>query len=440
MPKSKYDILNMGFGVLNPEYSSLSGKNYNPDDESASFFSQGAKTIQDMVGATKSEDFHGPMVGICLRNDGRVSETGWVDPTCWAALSSDIVEEGSKMDLVQVRVRIPELHASKPIPSDLPDKFSIDSNHDIINQYPVFVSRFAGVSEPSAGDLVWIDFQNRNSQTGGIFLGIADARTSGAKSEGEPVGSASDAFARKGKKTKIGDDGAKIPYDKLKFIWQPLLDFIQKLESGSVEYDAIFANKPVPPETTPGFKDFFKKKISTMTIEQAAEYGTFYKKYYAAQAAKKVPPKSFKSGAIGKYQQIPSALVGRAEKAGLDPEDLFNAENQDKIVIKFNIMSYRKGEVWLEGGRSDGQFMINLSKAFSSFPAYNNKYALNGTNQKSGGKCDNKRVHKTHPNSKWFYYPCQGSTTTTPVDVEKVLHQVKNRFKKYAETEGLYSS
>jgi len=103
-------------------------------------------------------------------------------------------------------------------------------------------------------------------------------------------------------------------------------------------------------------------------------------------------------------------------------------------------MKFRKGEEWLEGARSDGQFMRNLSMAFSSFPAYNNRYALNGTNQKKGGKCKNERVHKTHPNSKWFYYTCQGSTYATPADVEEVLHQVRNRFKQYAETEGLYSS
>jgi hypothetical protein len=183
MSRSKYDILNVGYGVLNPQYSSLSGKNYNSgESQTSGFFNQFHRAI-NISNQTRKSNFNGPMVGICLRNEGRVSKSGWIDPSCWAAVSSEIIETGSELDLVQIRVRVPEIHAEKSVPKDLPDRLIKDSNHDIINQYPVFVSQFSSVTEPVAGDLVWIDFQDRGNQMGGIFLGLAQSNSFNAKSE-----------------------------------------------------------------------------------------------------------------------------------------------------------------------------------------------------------------------------------------------------------------
>ena len=133
-----------------------------------------------------------------------VSQTGWVDPNCWAATSSEIVEPGSKMDLVQIRVRIPEIHVAIDIPTDLPDRLISDKNHDIINRYPVFVSQFSTATEPSAGDLVWVDFQNKEAQMGPIFLGVAESNSFAAKSQSKSSEEASAAFK------KIGASGRKI--------------------------------------------------------------------------------------------------------------------------------------------------------------------------------------------------------------------------------------
>ena len=63
---SKYDILNVGYGVLNPEYASLTGKNYNAGE--VSFLDLGFKTINDTLGKSTSNTFHGPMVGVCFTN------------------------------------------------------------------------------------------------------------------------------------------------------------------------------------------------------------------------------------------------------------------------------------------------------------------------------------------------------------------------------------
>ena len=416
MTRSKYDILNSGYGVLNPEVHSLTGKNYNPDDNSAGFFSQGVKAVQDILGSSKMSNFNGPMVGICLRNEGRVSQSGWIDPTCWAALSSDIIEEGSQMDLVQIRVRVPELHAEKPIPNDLPEREKIDKNHDIINQYPLFISQHAGVSEPVAGDLVWIDFQDRSSKIGGIFLGVAETGFA-AKSEGESVGSPSEAFKRKGRKTEL--DAGKITYEDLKEIWEPLTDLISETESGG-NYNAAFGNFGKPPSNTSGFKDYFTKDLVAMTINEAIEYGKFYRDYWRSKR-----PGENISSAIGRWQQIASNIYKRLGAAGLRGEDTFNQENQDRIMLMSNIMVSRGGESWLEGGEhspSDGAFMIRLSAEWSSLPAYKNKYAY--------------AKHKTGPNEKWFYYEGQGTKHKTPADVEEALQEVRKNYEEYLEDKG----
>ena len=202
--RSLYDILNAGFGVLNPQYANLSGKNYNAGAEGSGFFDQSFKTINTAMGTSFPTENMGPIVGICLRNDGRVSESGWIDPECWAAVSTELVEEGSEMDLVQIRVRIPEFHPHLPIPRDLPHRLQTDESHEVINQYPVFVSQFSSVEEPSHGDLVWVDFQDKANLRGPIYLGMAESTGASTHSEGSGAESGSDAFKkRKRKKRKV---------------------------------------------------------------------------------------------------------------------------------------------------------------------------------------------------------------------------------------------
>jgi hypothetical protein len=199
MSKSLLDILNVGHGVLNPDHNSITGQNFTTPV--TDFFSSLQKTI-NLVNQSKTGGINGPMVGICLRDEGRVSESGWIDETCWAAVSTQIVEEGSELDLTQVRVRVPELHPMLDIPKDLPSRFVTDKNHDIINQYPVFVSQFP-TPAPVAGDLVWIDFQDRENRKGPIFLGVAEANSYSATSTGEESEPKEEFKGRKKKKTKI---------------------------------------------------------------------------------------------------------------------------------------------------------------------------------------------------------------------------------------------
>ena len=125
--------------------------------------------------------------------------------------------------------------------------------------------------------------------------------------------------------------------------WGPLLDLIAGKESGG-NYEAMY------PSTT-------LKGATKMTIAEVARRAT---------------------GAVGKYQQLPQYLVGRAKAAGLNPDsDLYSPENQEKIIINVNIKG-RGGEKWLKGEITTEQFMQGLSQEFASLPNAQGKFYYSG--------------------------------------------------------------
>jgi len=134
-----------------------------------------------------------------------------------------------------------------------------------------------------------------------------------------------------------------IPTDGTGGQWGPLLDLIAGKESGG-NYEAMY------PSTT-------LKGATKMTIAEVARRAT---------------------GAVGKYQQLPQYLVGRAKAAGLNPDkDLYSPENQEKIIINVNIKG-RGGQRWLDGKISDEQFMQGLSQEFASLPNANGVFYYQG--------------------------------------------------------------
>ena len=156
-------------------------------------------------------------------------------------------------------------------------------------------------------------------------------------------------------------DDYQLPGGMTQGTWGPLLDLIAGKESGG-NYEAMY------PSTT-------LKGATKMTIADVAKRAT---------------------GAVGKYQQLPQYLVGRAKAAGLDVNrDLYSPENQEKIIINVNIKG-RGGERWLKGEISDEQFMQGLSQEFASLPNAQGR----------------------------FYYPGQRSAMT-PEKVKAALSKVK---------------
>jgi len=115
--------------------------------------------------------------------------------------------------------------------------------------------------------------------------------------------------------------------------WGPLLKVIAGGESGRGGYEAMY-----PSTTLPG--------ATKMTIADVARKST---------------------GAVGKYQQLPQHLVGRAKNAKLDPnKDLYSPANQDVIAAKVNIGMNRGGNDWLAGKFRTEQFGKELSKEFAA--------------------------------------------------------------------------
>jgi hypothetical protein len=171
MPKSKYDILNVGYGVLNP-MSDREGydKLYDPDE--AGFFGLVRQTTISHFAPNISN--MGPLIGICLRFDGYMNHGANASSLTWAQKHAELIEGERPPRLMQIRVRIPEIHSWLPIPRTLPLSAEKHKDHDIINMYPLFISQtenIDGGNPPGRGELVWVDFQNKETLEGPIYLG-----------------------------------------------------------------------------------------------------------------------------------------------------------------------------------------------------------------------------------------------------------------------------
>ena len=189
-------LLNVGFGVLNPLGESLSGKNFTPHNVS-SLDAVRKSTVDHFSEHLLQKSGH--FVGIVLRVDGSIKD-GAVDPSHWSTSTSLLVKKGDETsipDLLQVRVRIPELHSHLPVPEWLPHPEAggthADKAHEIINMYPSFVAASELLTqrgEPERGSLVWVDFQNRANYSGPTYYDkVQDVTTFGT---GEEEGSASE--------------------------------------------------------------------------------------------------------------------------------------------------------------------------------------------------------------------------------------------------------
>ena len=86
----------------------------------------------------------------------------------------------SATNLLRLRIRVPEVHASLPIPKCLPQQSTIQSGFDpedrIINLYPIFVAENAGLNKtnPLPGQMVWVDFRDKANFEKPIYKGLVD--------------------------------------------------------------------------------------------------------------------------------------------------------------------------------------------------------------------------------------------------------------------------
>ena len=76
---------------------------------------------------------------------------------------------GDPPPMVRIKARIPEIHAALPVPTQVG---SANGDHQqIIDLYPTFVAQDTSIEEPKPGDIVNVDFGNKNTYSDPIFLG-----------------------------------------------------------------------------------------------------------------------------------------------------------------------------------------------------------------------------------------------------------------------------
>lgn len=114
----------------------------------------------------------GPYKGICLRAEEPASQAGSWASRAWAfAFGTE-----SNIALQQIKVRIPEIHAALPIPSALGTEDPVANQ--TIDMYPTFIAQTSDNSvcpRPNPGDIVWVDFGNKQNFTDPIYVRIAIA-------------------------------------------------------------------------------------------------------------------------------------------------------------------------------------------------------------------------------------------------------------------------
>ena len=193
------NILNVGFGVLNPLSDTMTGKYF---DTSTTTSLEAIKNATIDFYSESVLEKAGRFMGIVLRVDGTTRQ-GFLNLNSWAAVTTQMVNKSTKNeapDLLQIRVRIPEFHAHLPVPESLPDGSVLDPAHNVINMYPVFLAESEALSAtpPEPGSLVWVDFQNRSTQSGPVYYGLVSGGGQITPSRGQELVNASDAFASAG--------------------------------------------------------------------------------------------------------------------------------------------------------------------------------------------------------------------------------------------------
>jgi hypothetical protein len=177
-PESEYKHLNKGFGETNKLYSSGIANSHYTKNRFTPYFQSLKKTTQ------------------ALYDKSRLDKTGpWYGVVLSVTSNRKIKHPGSNQDTSVTpvyRVRIPELHAHLPFPTTYygdPCKIESHSGFDALNDprinrstydemvvglYPEFRYMKSGDTiqayAPKAGDIVWVDFLDKETQETGILL------------------------------------------------------------------------------------------------------------------------------------------------------------------------------------------------------------------------------------------------------------------------------
>ena len=157
------DLTKIGFGVLNAVDQSIGGLSERMDagvDFMDAVFNSATRQF-----TTNALANTGPYKAIVLRveKSPEKAEAGsWLSNT----IGSFFGDVGT---IVKIKARIPEIHAALPVPQELG---SADGPHQqIIDLYPTFTAQDTEIEEPKPGDIVNVDFGNKNTYSDPIYLG-----------------------------------------------------------------------------------------------------------------------------------------------------------------------------------------------------------------------------------------------------------------------------
>ena len=149
----------------------------------------------------------GPYKGIVLRVEDDLDQNNPA-PGNWLAtvfgpqgMFASLNPFSAPKSLKRLKVRIPEIHTTLPVPQKYAQDINEQGDHQkIINMYPTFVAHDSNVESAEPGDLVWVDYGNKENFEDPTYIGpvFPPPETSGAGGAGGGGASGSAAFGNCG--------------------------------------------------------------------------------------------------------------------------------------------------------------------------------------------------------------------------------------------------
>lgn len=136
------------YGELNPNIVARSGHELDPARFSAYHVQQ--KVIEDYLLPKGFKTIQGPLRGIVLRDETPSAQNAFGE---YRGANNTV-----KKPLVRIKVRIPELH---PFPDPL--IYGREGDDSIISLYPTFVAVSEDLSTPADGEIVYVDYGDREN-------------------------------------------------------------------------------------------------------------------------------------------------------------------------------------------------------------------------------------------------------------------------------------
>ena len=162
------------YGDLNPGLASITQEEY--DNPTGNVLS----SVRELVRKHHTPDTRvgtGPYRGVVLRRNQDISNIDTSPPATWLANvfatrkgSSDTKDTIPEV-LQSYQIFIPEIMTNLPKVSRYVPHSVSDPEHGKINLYPTFIAKDASLTPASEGDLVWVDYGNRQELKDPVYLG-----------------------------------------------------------------------------------------------------------------------------------------------------------------------------------------------------------------------------------------------------------------------------